>query len=338
MKLTKLIRFLSVAFSLVLVFGFFSTQMGFSGSEKAGKGAIKVSLMEAMQPPFAPVYVAAAKGYFEEEGLQIEFSSVPSGRVALDSVLGERVDMATMAETPPMLAGIKKQPLVIITGLEQSDKNAKILVRKDLGISKPSDLIGQKIATSIGTNAEFMMVKWLEANNIKRDQLTIINLSPADMVSAIQKGAVKAIFTWEPHITNAKSALGDKAEICFTSNVYREMFCLASLENYAKNNQEAIKAVLRALIKAEKFINDNPEESIKIVAPKVNMDTELLGKIWKYFDWKISFEKVYVDLFNAEGKWAIESGIAPKGATLPDFRKMFFTKPMEEVAPERVNM
>ena len=334
MNLTKLIKYLVIAF----VFGFFSSQMGSSKSDKGEKKLIKVSFMEAMQPPFAPVYIAAAKGYFEEEGLDIEFSSVPSGRVALDSVLGDRVDMATMAETPPMLAIIKKQPLVIITGLEQSDKNAKILVRKDLGISKPYDLIGEKIATSFGTNAEFMMVKWLEANNIKREQLTIISLSPADMVSAIQKGAVKAVFTWEPHITNAKSALGDKAEIWFTGDVYREMFALASLEEYAENNQEAIKAVLRALIKAEKFIKDNPEESIEIVAPRVNMDTELLGKIWKYFDWKIGFEEAYVELFNEEGNWAIESGIAPKGSTLPDFRKMFFTGPMEEVAPERVNM
>ncbi len=298
----------------------------------------KVILAEGMQPPAAPIYVAAEKGFWKEEGLDVELKPFTMGRLCMDAVLGGRADAGYMAETPPMLAAFKDQPIRLIAAFESSDRNAKVLVRKDLGISKPSDLKGKKVACSIGTNGEYLMAAFLKAKGVDRKELKVINLSPADMVTAIVQGGVEAIFTWEPHITNAKVILGDKSEIWFGSDVYREGFFLGLMEDYIKKNPKVVKGLLKGLIKAEKFIKENPEETIRITAPRVNMKHEVLKSTWEYYEFRISLEKFHLDTLIGEGQWAMEAGIAPEGSKMPDFRKLLYPDPLKEIDPSRVKL
>jgi len=298
----------------------------------------KVIMAEGMQPPAATIYVAKAKGYWEEQGLDVILKPFTMGRLCLDALLGGRADAAFMAETPPMLAAFKNQPIRLVAAMESSNKNTKVLVRKDLGISKPADLLGKKVAVSIGTNGEFFMAAYLKANGIDRNKLKVIHLSPADMVTAIAQGGVVAVFTWEPHITNAKKILGDKAEMWFGGKIYREGFYLAVMENYLKENPKVVEGLLRGMIKAEKFIKENPDEALKIIAPRVNMQLELLKSIWQWYDIRISLDQFHLDTLTREGQWAMDTGIAPKGSKLPDYGKVLEPKPLRQIDPSRVTI
>lgn len=298
----------------------------------------KVILAEGMQPPAAPIYVASAKGFFAEQGLDVELKPFTAGRLCMDAVLGGRADAGYMAETPPMLAAFKKQPIRMITAMESSNKNAKVLVRKDKGIAKPSDLVGKQVACSFGTNGEYFMAAYLKAKGVDRKDLKVVNLSPADMVTAISQGDVIAIFTWEPHITNGKNLLGDKADLWLGGDVYREGFFLGVMENYIKENPKVIEGILKGLIKAEEFMKKNPDEAIAITAPRVNMKPEVLKGIWEWFEFRVSLEKYHLDTMIGEGKWAVDSGIAPKDAEFPDFRKLFDQEPLKQIDPKRANL
>lgn len=298
---------------------------------------VKVTVAEGMQPPAAPLYVAAEKGFWKAEGLDVELRSFTMGRLCLDAVLGGRADAGFMAETPPLLAAFKDQPIRLVTAFESSSRNAKALVRKDAGIKEPADLKDKKVGCSIGTNGEYFMSAFLSAKGVDRKSLKIINLSPADMVTAIAQGGVEAIFTWEPHITNAKVMLGDKGEIWF-SDVYREGFFLGVTEDYAKKNPQIIKALLKGLIKAEQFIKENPDEAIQITSKKVNMQPEVLKSTWQYYNFKISLENAHLQTLTSEAKWAREAGIAPRDGAMPDFRKILYSEPLKELDPARVDL
>lgn len=298
----------------------------------------KVIMAEGMQPPAAAIYVASAKGFWEEQGLDVELKPFTMGRLCMDAVLGGRADMGYMAETPPMLAAFKQQPIRLITAIESSNKNAKVLVRRDKGISKPSDLIGKQVACSFGTNGEYFMSAFLKAKGVDRKQLKVLNLSPADMVTAIVQGDVVAIFTWEPHLTNGKALLGDKGEFWLGGEIYREGFFIAAMEDYIKANPKVVEGILKGLIKADQFIKDHPDEAIVITAPRVNMKPERLKDIWQWFEFRVSLEKFHLETMKGQGKWAMDAGIAPKDAELPDFRKLFYQEALKKIDPSRANM
>lgn len=300
------------------------------------KELVKVTLAENSAAATAVVYVAWGKGFFKEEGLDVDLKPFTMGRLALDAVLGQRADVGAMAETPPMLAAFHNQPIRIIAATEDSARAMKVLVRKDKGVNKPSDLIGRKVACSIGTNSEYFMSAFMAAKGIDRNKVKVLNMSPGDMVIAISQGGVDAIFTWEPHITNAINMLGKKGDVWYAGDVYSELTFIAATESYIQKNPEVIKGILKALIKAEKFIKDNPDEAIKLTAPRVNMAADFVKSIWPYFNFGVSLEKKHLDQLISEGKWAIEVGIAPRGAAMPDFKRLFYTEALKSIDPKRV--
>ncbi|MEK6672905.1 MAG: NrtA/SsuA/CpmA family ABC transporter substrate-binding protein [Nitrospirota bacterium] len=286
------------------------------------KELVKVTIAEGMQPTIALGYVAWGKGVFKEEGLDVDLKPFTMGRLALDAVLGNRADVGVMAETPPMLAAFHNQPIRIIAAIEDSDRAMKVLVRKDKGVNKPSDLIGRKVACSIGTNSEYFMSAFMAAKGIDRNKVTVLNMSPGDMVIAISQGGVDAIFTWEPHITNAINVLGKKGDVWYAGDVYTELTFVAATESYIQKNPEVIKGILKALINADKLIKET---------------ADFVKSIWPYFNFGVSLEKKHLEQLISEGKWAIEAGIAPRGAAMPDFKRLFYTEALKSIDPKRVN-
>jgi ABC-type nitrate/sulfonate/bicarbonate transport system substrate-binding protein len=131
--------------------------------------------------------------------------------------------------------------------------------------------------------------------------------------------------------------LGKKGDVWYAGDVYTELTFIGTTESYIQKNPEVIKGIIKALIKAERFIKENPDEAIKLTAPRVNMTADFVKSIWPAFNFKVSLEKKHLDQIINEGKWAMEVGIAPRGAALPDFKKLFYLEALKSIDPKRVN-
>jgi len=140
------------------------------------------------------------------------------------------------------------------------------LYSKDRNTSTPQDLIGKKVATSIGTTAHYFMVVFFVLNKLDLEDVEIVNLKPAETGKAIVDGDVDAIFSWEPNIYHTAKSLGENAVILTSDVGYLATFNLVSKNNFVGNNQQLLKRILKALIKAEEFVKDNRKESIDIVS------------------------------------------------------------------------
>jgi NitT/TauT family transport system substrate-binding protein len=297
----------------------------------------KIILAESsLAVPSSLTFIAREKGFWKEENLDIQVASFASGRLAFDAVLAGKADIATVAETPLVLAGFRKQDFRIISTIMESDKEMKVIARKDAGIANPSDLKGKKVATFLGSNAEYFMESFLSANGISRSEVKIINLQPPDMVIALAKKDIDAAFIWQPHISNAQNQLGEQAIIFPNNGIYKEAFNIVSTKEFAQKNQKVLKSVIKGLLKAEKFVQENREESIRIVARQVNIAPDELSKFWNEYEFKVGLSDSLIDLMNIEGEWAIKAKIAPEGSTLPDYASYILVEPLRALNPERV--
>ncbi len=79
----------------------------------------------------ALIFIAEEKGYFEEQGLDIEYHNFPTGKLALDALIGGGADIATTADVPITLAGLANQPISVISTIEYSNNNIQLVERKD---------------------------------------------------------------------------------------------------------------------------------------------------------------------------------------------------------------
>ena len=296
----------------------------------------KIVLAEGMQPICSPVYIAEAKGFFKDEGLDVQLVPFSKGKLCLDAVLGGKADVATVAETPLMHLGFRKAPVAILCTMHSATKNTKCVVRKDRGITKPADIKGHKVGVPIGGNAEYFMDKFLQKHGLSRDDVTVVNLNPPEMVGAIFRGDIDASFSWEPHITRSVTQLGDKAQVFFGEDLYRETFDIVMMRDWADKNPESCKKFLRALIRATDYIHKNRDESVAIVAKHIQMEPQELSSIWHYYTFDILLDQSLMESLIGQAKWAIAAGTHE--GEVPDYRNTFYTGPLKAIDASKVTV
>ncbi|GAA3964702.1 NrtA/SsuA/CpmA family ABC transporter substrate-binding protein [Allohahella marinimesophila] len=295
-----------------------------------------VRLAQNLSPISGVTIVAKHKGFFEEQGLDVEVSNFTSGKQCLQTVQGGGADIATTAEAPTTAAAMAKEPIAFLARTEYSD--LKTLTAEHSKIGSLQDLKGKKIAFSAGTGSEVYTQALLKKAGLTTEDVQLVNLRPQDMAPALASGSIDAFNTWEPYIANTKRVMGDKAALLDTKGIYAETFNIVVMKDYLEKNQETVQNFLKALIKAEQWMKANRSEAIEVVANAVNLKPADLEPIWDDYVYEVVLDQRVLDVLHAHAEWRLETGNAPTKASMPDFMSIIDTGPLKSIAPERVRL
>jgi aliphatic sulfonates family ABC transporter substrate-binding protein len=298
--------------------------------------AEKLKLAQNQSPISGVSIVADRKGLFAKNGLEVEVLNFTTGKQCLDTVMGGAADIATTAEAPTTAAAMSGQKIAFLARTEYS--YIKTLTATSAGIGKLADLKGKRIAFSAGTGGEVYTMLLLAKAGLGKDDVTLVNLRPQDMVAALASGSIDAYGTWEPHIANGIKALGAKAATLDTKGIYAETFNIVVMQDYLQKKPEVVKSFLKSLVEAEAWIKANPDEAIKIVAEFVKMPVDDLKPLWQDYVYQVALDAQVLDVLNAHAGWRLASGNHPPGATMPDWRTIIFPGPLKSVAPDKVTL
>ncbi|MCA1625967.1 MAG: ABC transporter substrate-binding protein [Acidobacteria bacterium] len=212
-----------------------------------------------------PSYVALEKGFWKEEGLDVQAQMFSSGRQALDALLAKNAEVMSVSETPLMHAILQGNQIYIVTTVTQHQE-VKLIARRDKGIQSAKDLKAKRIATLPGTNSDYFMYEFLRKNNISIEDVDITNMNPPDMVTALVQGNIDAYFAWEPHIYYAQKQLSQNAIIFPPGDLYHGRHCVAMNQEFVRANPDVVEKLIRGFRRAETFVNEKPDESMAIVS------------------------------------------------------------------------
>ena len=283
------------------------------------------------------VYIAFARNYFKEEGLDATPQPHPFGKPALQSMLDGKADIATVGDTPTVLAIMNGRKITTLAVIQTSNKNEAIVARRDRGIAKPADLKGKKIGLTLGTTGHFFTDSFLLTHGINKKHVKIIDLKPDEMAAAFTTGKVDAAATWNPALLQLKKKLGSNGILFFGESLYTENFCVVASQEYVKKNPAAIKKVLRALIKAEKFVREHPEESRQLVAEFLKTDKAILDEIWDIFTFRVALDQALLVDFEDQTRWVIKNRLA-SGTDMPNYLDFIYIDGLEAVKPAAVRI
>lgn len=314
----------------------------FSYYKKTPTGAVisekeKITIAQTVSPKAALFIIAEKNGYYAEEGLEVDSKPFTAGRLALDALLSKDVQFANVADVPIMSAGFTEQKIVVISTIVITSNDIKVVARKDHGLSKPADLKDKKVAMFKGTSSEIFLYYFLKANNLNLKDIRVINLRPEEMPIALVRGDIDAYVIWEPFVYNGANLLGNKSLVFSNSKIYPYTFNVVINSDFALENPTTIKKFLRALLKAEDFIKNNRDESVKIVASNLGMDYQVLNKIWNDYDFSVSLDKTLITNLENDAQWALDSGLF-HDTKIPNYRAMIYEKPLKEIKPQAVTI
>ena len=283
------------------------------------------------------VHIADEKGYFLEEGIDIEIKGYPAGKFAFAATFEEEVDICTVADTPIVSNSFTRTDFAAFATILDSAQHAKALARNDRDINTPQDLIGKKIATTIGTTAHFFMVSFFIVNGMALDDVEILNLKPKEMNDAIVNGSVDAIFAWEPNILNAKKILGVNATLLPSNVGYTVTFNLVSKNEFIEKNPELLKKVIKALVKAEDFAKNNRAESVDLIASRLETDRDDIDELWAGYKFRVSLPQFLLVTLEDEARWYIESNLT-NATEVPNYLDYIYMDALETVKPEAITI
>jgi len=297
----------------------------------------KITIAYTTQPDCALVQIAVGKGFFAEEGLQVEPQLHSYGKAALSSLLEGKADLATAAETPIMFAALAGAKLRIVAGIASTSKNNAIFARKDLGISRPEELKGKRIGYTPGTTGEFFLESFLTANGIPRQDAVPVPLQPDEMAAALGAGRVAAVSCWNFPLTRLRRALGERGVAFFDPQIYTQTFNLVARQESVAKNPGAIGSALRALVKAEGFAREHPGEARALVAAALNVDPDLLGEVWDCFAYQVELDRRLIITLEDQTRWAMKNRLA--GAQeMPDYGGLVYPDALAAVKPDAVTI
>src|SRR5262249_31309214 len=238
---------------------------------------IKVTI-PAAAVTFASLYHAKAAGYFADEGLDVEIITVAGGG-SLQALIARDAQFCVTPGTYQMQAFEKGQHLLATAAI--MNRNAiNVVMHKDVAREKAitaksqlaekiKALKGLKLSgVAVGSFSYQVMLYYLQKAGIdpqKDVQLIGIGQGPA-MVLALEQRKIDAFATGTP-IPDAAVARGSGVMIVDNSAGedpdFAEFMMNAVIvhPDYARQNPETVRKVVRALIKANGWLLDHPAEA-----------------------------------------------------------------------------
>jgi ABC-type nitrate/sulfonate/bicarbonate transport system substrate-binding protein len=299
--------------------------------------AEKLRIALAVLPHTALVHVAAAKGYFADEGLDVSILPVSHGVAAIGDVLQRKADLAVAAEVPFVISVMKGDALGMVASVVSVSNDNAIIARRDHAIAAPRDLAGKKIGVSFGTSGSYFLWAFLIRHKLPPDSIALVDLPPNRIVGALANGSVDAVATWQPISFEAQAALGKNALSFTEADAYRTSMAAIGRSEFLKGHANAIEKLVRAMLKAEQFMRSRPEETLNLAAEWLKIDVDALRPTWKQFDFRINLLQSHLITLEDEARWAMARGYVAKGP-VPNLLPHLYLDALLAVQPERVTV
>ncbi len=231
--------------------------------------AEKVAISMSTGVNQVPTIVAKAKGYFKEEGIEIDLKPVSRGGVAIEALAGGSVQFAESSHTAFFSAVSKGLPLHGVGIVSRGYFGRLIAANKHAGLKTLEDFKGMRVGTQVGTGMHMIIQMLLEKKGLKGEDLGISNVRVRDMPAAMVSGdTFDAVIGWDPGMERIVQA-GHGKEILSTGDFMKLAgitypFILSTTEENLNANAGAVQGVVNAYAKAHKFIRENPDGALKV--------------------------------------------------------------------------
>lgn len=233
------------------------------------------------EPAHGLYFVAKEKGYFKDEGVDVELFQFGSAAEGVAAVKAGKLDVGTFGTTAPLLFISKGSEFTFIGGMmingqaiitrperlaELSGKDLKVYKGKKIGLVKLStgDVVFKGALKKAGID-------------YKKDVIFTEFGSAAAVVEAVKKGAVDAGLVWPPHFSLAEKNNGLKVAH-YISEFYPNYTCCRIFAHTGKiqADPETYKKFLAALIRAYRFYKTNEEETVQIYTKSLKIDEDIV--------------------------------------------------------------
>ena len=284
----------------------------------------------------ALTYIAQDRNFFADNGLNVTFKDYESGPTAVLGMLKNEVNIAMASDFVLASTAFNNQD-VRVFGTIAKALIIDVIGRTDKGVKNISDLKGKRIGLSLKTSSEFYLGRFLDLHGMNINQVTLVNVTPAQSVDALVNGEVDAVVAWQPNVNLIQDRLANGIVIWPAQSDQSSYWDAISSQNWIAANPDIIKRFLKSLSKAETYLTNNPAQAKTIIQKKMNYTEAYLANIWPQYQFSLSLDQSQIVAMEGEARWAISNNLT-SSKSVPDFLNYVYLDGLKAVEPVAVNI
>lgn len=122
----------------------------------------------------------------------------PAFAPVLEAINAGSVDLAAGGDIPAISGLAGGTPICLLAYRPAVPQAEAILVQANSPIQKPADLVGKKVAVNRGGWGEHLLLKVIEKEDIPREQVKRVYMTPTNALPALLQSHVDAWAMWDP--------------------------------------------------------------------------------------------------------------------------------------------
>jgi ABC-type nitrate/sulfonate/bicarbonate transport system substrate-binding protein len=297
-----------------------------NGEEKKKKGdqakeLKKVSVVLDWTPNtnHTGLYVAKEKGYFKDEGLDVEIK-MPGEAGADQLVASGKADFGVSYQEGITEARVQDIPIISIAAIIQHNTSGFASL-KEKNITKPRDFEDKTYGGWGAPVEKAVLSSLMKQEDANVEKVNIVNMGETDFFTAVNRDIDFAwiYYGWtgvEAELRNEELNMIYLTDYSEKLDYYTPV--LATNEDMIKKDPETIKKFLSAVTKGYELAIDNPEQAANILIEAVpDLDEELVkaSQKWladKYQDDAKRWGEQQLEVWDNYASWMYENKLLDK--------------------------
>jgi NitT/TauT family transport system substrate-binding protein len=230
-----------------------------AGMQPAVAAPEKVVVYQAFQSiQYLPLYVAMDKGFFAQNGLDVQKVTAGSGAQGVAAVIGGHADFSLQDPMTAVLANLKGATLVNVANVV-AGVPVWVIAPPDSTLKTPADLAGKTVSAALPPSTSTYLFERL----VKQEKLADVNLNTVQIgteLAPVAAGRASAAALYEPQ---AEQGIASGYKILYAfPKAYPGGYAFSTMDTLAstiKTNPAMVAAFVKSIAQAETLIQQSPD-------------------------------------------------------------------------------
>ncbi len=218
------------------------------------------------------LFTARELKLFERVGLAPTYVKFVAAAPMIAAAESKSIDVATVGSVP-FLIGLSQGVDWVMIGIHSEGAYAEgFVARKDSGIDRLADLKGKRIGYVRGSTTHYAVMMALRQLGLRPDQVTLLDMAPAEQVAAMAKRELDAAVAWEPwmqrmvHEANAR-IIATEGDL----GIYTNVASYSARRDWLRDNRGTAVRFLGALVMAYGALQKDPMVGVRALAGEMGI-------------------------------------------------------------------
>ena len=212
---------------------------------------------------------------FAADKISIRWVFSAGSNKALEFLNASSLDFGSTAGAAALVGRINGNPVKSI-GVYSRPEWTALVTRADTGIAKIADLKGKAVAVTRGTDPHIFLVRALDSVGLTEKDVRLVLLQHADGKTALIRKDVQAWAGLDPIMAQAE--VEDGGKLFFRKAEDNTWGVLNTREDFAAQNPEIVKRVIKVYEEARQWALKNPAELTKLLVAETKLPEAVIAK------------------------------------------------------------